>query len=52
MYSTLRWDELTMPRWPTVLGHIGRPVAPTLGFRPQNFYRAGASEWERLLTTC
>ena len=44
--------------WTTVLGHPGRPLAPVLGIRPQNVYRAAAqgqaagAEWERLLTTC
>ena len=44
--------------WTTVLGYPGRPLAPLLGIRPQNVYRAAAqgrteaAEWERLLTTC
>jgi putative transposase len=41
--------------WVAVLGHPGRPLAPLLGVRPQNVYRAAAqgraaaAEWERLL---
>ncbi len=44
--------------WTTVLGHPGRPLAPVLGIRPQNVYRAAAqaqaagAAWERLLSTC
>jgi hypothetical protein len=44
--------------WTEVLGHPGRPLAPVLGIRPQNVYRAAsqgravAAEWERLLTMC
>jgi len=44
--------------WTTVLGHPGRPLAPVLGIRPQNVYRAAAqgqaaaAQWERLLATC
>jgi hypothetical protein len=44
--------------WTDVLGHPGRPLAPLLGIRPQNVYRAAAqgraaaAEWERLLATC
>ena len=44
--------------WTTVLGHPGRPLAPVLGVRPQNVYRAAAhgqaaaTAWDRLLTTC
>jgi len=44
--------------WTTVLGHPGRPLAPVLGIRPQNVYRAAAegqaagAEWARLLSTC
>jgi REP element-mobilizing transposase RayT len=44
--------------WLTVLGHPGRPLAPVLGVRPQNVYRAAAqgraaaAVWERLLATC
>ena len=44
--------------WTTVLGHPGRPLAPVLGIRPQNVYRAaaqgqaGRTEWERLLAKC
>ena len=49
MYSTLRCDDVAMPRWSTVLGHARRPLAPVLGFRPRNFYRTAASEWGRLL---
>jgi len=41
MQSALRRDNVAPPRWPTLLG-----------VRPQYLYRAGASEWERLLTTC
>jgi putative transposase len=43
--------------WLTVLGHPGRPLAPVLGIRPQNVYRAAAqgrvaaAAWERLLAT-
>ena len=41
--------------WTEVLGHAGRPLAPVLGIRPQNVYRAAAQgraaapEWKRLL---
>jgi len=52
MSTTLRWDDVAMPRWPTVRGQAGRPLAPVLGFRPQNLHRAAASEWEPHLTTC
>jgi hypothetical protein len=44
--------------WVTVLGHPGRPLAPVLGIRSQNVYRAAAqgraesTAWERLLITC
>src|SRR5574341_1576364 len=45
--------------WTEVLGHAGRPLAPVLGIRPQNVYRAAAQgraaapEWKRLLRpTC
>jgi len=44
--------------WMEVLGHPGRPLAPVLGIRPQNVYRAasqgraGAAGWERILTRC
>jgi hypothetical protein len=44
--------------WLSVLGHPGRPLAPVLGIRPQNVYRAAAlgasnaAEWAELLTTC
>lgn len=44
--------------WTEVLGHPGRPLAPVLGIRPQNVYRAArqgradAVEWERILDTC
>jgi len=44
--------------WLTVLGHPGRPLAPVLGVRPQNVYRAAAqgradaAAWDRLLATC
>ena len=44
--------------WTEVLGHPGRPLAPILGIRPQNVYRAAAqgqaaaAAWERLLATC
>jgi putative transposase len=44
--------------WTTMLGHPGRPLAPVLGIRPQNVYRAAAqgrttaAEWEHLVTTC
>ncbi len=44
--------------WTTVLGHPGRPLAPVLGVRPQNVYRAAAqgataaAEWAAILTTC
>jgi REP element-mobilizing transposase RayT len=45
--------------WTEVLGHPGRPLAPLLGIRPQNVYRAAAqgqaaaTTWRRLLgTTC
>ena len=44
--------------WTTVLGHPGHPLAPVLGIRPQNVYRAAAqaqaagAAWERLLSTC
>ena len=44
MYSTLRWDDVAMPRWPTVLGQARHPLAPGLGSRPKNVYRAAASE--------
>ena len=44
--------------WTEVLGHPGRPLAPILGIRPQNVYRAAAqgqatgAEWERILAKC
>lgn len=44
--------------WTEVLGHPGRPLAPILGIRPQNVYRAAtqgrtaAAEWTRVLDTC
>ena len=44
--------------WTEVLGHPGRPLAPILGIRPQNVYRAAAQgqaaavAWKRLLATC
>ncbi len=44
--------------WTEVLGHPGRPLAPILGIRPQNLYRAAtqgraaAAEWARVLDTC
>ncbi len=45
--------------WTEVLGHAARPLAPVLGIRPQNVYRAAAQgraaapEWKRLLkATC
>ncbi len=44
--------------WTVVLGHPGRPLAPVLGIRPQNVYRAAAhgraaaKEWARVLTKC
>ena len=44
MYCALRLGERTTPRWPTLLGQARRPLAPVLGFRPQTFYRAAASE--------
>jgi len=37
--------------WLTVLGHLGRPLAPVLGVQPQNVSRAAAA-WERLPATC
>jgi hypothetical protein len=44
--------------WLTVLGHPGRPLAPVLGVRPQNVYRAAAqgradaAAWDCFLATC
>mgnify|MGYP000863328060 CR=1 FL=1 len=44
--------------WTVVLGQPGRRLAPALGIRPQNVYRAAsqgradAAEWERVLKTC
>ena len=44
--------------WTGVLVHPGRPLAPVLGIRPQNVYRAAAqgrtaaAAWERVLLTC
>jgi REP element-mobilizing transposase RayT len=44
--------------WTVVLGHPGRPLAPVLGIRPQNVYRAAAQgraaaqAWEHLLIKC
>jgi hypothetical protein len=42
--------------WVEVLGHAGRPLAASLGVRPQSVYRAAArgreegDKWRRLLT--
>ena len=47
VYSTLRWDDVALPCWPTALGQARRPLAPALGFRPQNFHLPAASEWKR-----
>jgi len=44
--------------WVTVLGHAGRPLAASLGIRPQNVYRAAAQGeaaaaiWQRILSMC
>jgi hypothetical protein len=37
-------DCVAKPRWPTVLGQARHPLAPGLGSRPKNVYRAAASE--------
>ena len=44
MFRTVRWDDVALPRWPTVLGEARRTLAPALGFRPRYVYRAAASE--------
>ena len=54
MYRALRWDELTMPRWPTTLGQAWRPSRPrgpwipTPENRPGRRIRVGAPPYNVL----